>query len=371
MKVRSIEVRPEPGREKPTMMPPAPPVTIGFIIPGDIMTPTGGYRYDRMVMEGLGEFGIKVVHVPLSPGYPAPDPATRRATATLIRNIAVDLWLVDGLAFGAFGPVELAAFNRPVIALVHHALCDETGLDPATATALLHSEKQALASATAVIVTSPQTAARVCDLFGLKTTRVHVAVPGVIGPVLPDEQRSHKLRLLCVGSVSPRKGYDLLVQALAPLKGQAWHLNIAGRLDDADTTRDLRQQIEQAGLAQSVTLCGALGDEELASLWTSHDALLFPSRYEGYGMVLTEALAHGLAVLCSDQVPAAEGLPAPAVMRLGVLDRQGWTSQIAAWLETPERVRTAKQAARDIARTLPQWRDTAAQIADIIQGITR
>jgi len=353
------------------MMPPAPPVTIGFIIPGDIMTPTGGYRYDRMVMEGLGEFGIKVVHVPLSPGYPAPDPATRRATATLIRNTAVDLWLVDGLAFGAFGPVELAAFNRPVIALVHHALCDETGLDPATATALLHSEKQALASATAVIVTSPQTAARVCDLFGLKTTRVHVAVPGVIGPVLPDEQRSHKLRLLCVGSVSPRKGYDLLVQALAPLKGQAWHLNIAGRLDDADTTRDLRQQIEQAGLAQSVTLCGALGDEELASLWTSHDALLFPSRYEGYGMVLTEALAHGLAVLCSDQVPAAEGLPAPAVMRLGVLDRQGWTSQIAAWLETPERVRTAKQAARDIARTLPQWRDTAAQIADIIQGITR
>jgi hypothetical protein len=97
-------------------------------------------------------------------------------------------------------------------------------------------------------------------------------------------------------------------------------------------------------------------------------------RLDDFGVVVLrvrDVLAHGLAVLCSDQVPASQGLPAPAVMRLGVLDRQGWTSQIAAWLETPERVRTAKQAARDIARTLSQWRDTAAQIADIIQGITR
>ncbi|NBS01746.1 MAG: glycosyltransferase family 1 protein, partial [Rhizobiales bacterium] len=192
----------------------ARPLTIGFAIPGDLSTPTGGYRYDRMVMDGLGAFGISVIHVPLSARYPAPDQDTRHATADLIRHTKVDLWLVDGLAFGAFGPVELAAFTVPVIALVHHALCDETGIDADTAAGLLASENQALASAKAVIVTSPQTAGRVHHLFGLAADRVHVAVPGVVIPKLIEDQSRDRLALLCVGSVSPRKGYDLLVAAL-------------------------------------------------------------------------------------------------------------------------------------------------------------
>ena len=352
----------------------ARPLTIGFAIPGDLATPTGGYRYDRMVMDGLAEFGISVIHVPLSARYPAPDTATRHATADLIRRTQVDLWLVDGLAFGAFGPVELEAFatpfTMPVIALVHHALCDETGLDAATAAALLTSEQQALARAQAVIVTSPQTAERVRHLFGLATDLVHVAVPGVVAPEPVGGQSRDGLALLCVGSVSPRKGYDLLVSALAPLQGRAWHLSIAGRLDDQDTTEQLRRQIETSGLAGHITLCGALDDEALASLWASHDVLLFPSRYEGYGMVLTEALAHGLAVLCSDQVPAAQGLLAPAVTRLGVEDSQSWTRHIGAWLDTPQLVSTARQSARNTARQLPQWRDTAAAIAQIVHGLT-
>jgi len=349
----------------------ARPLTIGFAIPGDLATPTGGYRYDRMVMDGLGAFGISVIHVPLSARYPAPDQATRHATADLIRHTKVDLWLVDGLAFGAFGPVELAAFSVPVIALVHHALCDETGLDADTAAGLLASEKQALANANAVIVTSPQTADRVHHLLGLSADRVHVAVPGVVIPKLIEDHPRDRLSLLCVGSVSPRKGYDLLVAALAPLQGRAWHLNIAGRLDDRDTTESLRRQIDQSGLAGHITLCGALDDAALERLWASHDVLIFPSRYEGYGMVLTEALAHGLAVLCSDQVPAAEGLPAPAVTRLGVEDSQSWTRHIGAWLATPALVRTARQSARNTASLLPQWRDTAAGIAKIVHDLSQ
>lgn len=346
------------------------PFTIGFAIPGDLTTPTGGYRYDRMVMERLGEFGIGVIHVPLSGLYPAPDPATRQATAQLIRKTEVDLWLVDGLAFGAFGPLELAAFGKPVIALVHHALCDETGLDGPTAAALLASEKLALAATQAVIVTSEATSARIIHLFGLEADHVHVAVPGVTASLVQQGPEPETLRLLSVGSVSPRKGYDLLVAALAPLKDRPWHLTIAGRLDDQATTYLLRQQIIDHGLDDQITLSGALEDAELAKAWAAHDALLFPSRYEGYGMVLTEALAHGLAVLCSDQVPAAQGLPAPAVTRLGVEDRQGWTRQIGAWLDRPELISTAKQSARHLAGSLPQWRDTAVRIAHIIHRIS-
>ena len=343
-------------------------LTIGFAIPGDLSTPTGGYRYDRMVMDGLGEFGIKVIHIPMSAQYPTPDPATRQATARLINNAAVDLWLVDGLAFGAFDPVELSALKGPVIALVHHALCDETGLDQAVAGAFRETEKKALAFTEAVIVTSEQTSERICHLFGLEAAKVHVAVPGVMMPVLPDDRPSPTLRLLCVGSISQRKGYDLLIAALAPLQGQAWKLGIAGRLDDQDATRHLRQLIDNNGLAEQITLYGPLMDEELESMWARHDALLFPSRYEGYGMVLTEALAHGLPVLCSDQVPAAEGMPAPAVLQLGVEDRQEWTRQISRWLEMPELVSTAKHSARKTARLLPQWRDTTAKIANIIDS---
>lgn len=348
-------------------------IRIGFAIPGDLATPTGGYRYDAEIMRLLPDFGVRVLHIPLADCYPFPDEVARTSTIAAIKAHEVDLWLIDGLAFGAFGPMELAALQAPVIALLHHPLGDESGLEASQSERLYRSEHQALQHAKAVIVTSQATAHRVVSLFGLDEDHILVAVPGVRlnhdQDRLDAERDTKTLKLLAVGSVSPRKGYDVLISALAPLAGLDWHLTIAGRLDDLECVQRLQAQCASAGLSSSITWAGAVADETMETLWSSHDALLFPSRYEGYGMVLAEALAHGLAVVCSDQVPAARNLSKPAVFCLGLDDQTAWTSQIHHWLEDRQSLAFARQAARAVRGQLPQWRDSAALIAGLLHRL--
>jgi len=104
-----------------------------FLIPGDLDTPTGGFRYDRRMLEGLRALGWAVELISIGDGFPYPDrPALARAAATLGKVPDGETVLVDGLAFGVMA--ELAATHRArlrLIALVHHPLADETGLDPA------------------------------------------------------------------------------------------------------------------------------------------------------------------------------------------------------------------------------------------------
>src|SRR5262249_59614452 len=106
------------------------------------------------------------------------------------------------------------------------------------------------------------------------------------------------VNLLAVGSVIPRKGYDLLVAALARLRHLPWRLIIAGDCERSpQTSRRLRADIMRLGLADRITLLGALAAEEVAPLYLSADLFVLPSRFEGYGMAYTEAIAHGVPVI--------------------------------------------------------------------------
>ena len=126
------------------------PVKAAFAIPGDIDTPTGGYRYDREVLARAAGYGIDLRHVALPASFPFPAEADLAATAAQLAALPADaVLLADGLAFGAFPPAVLDAIRTPVVALVHHPLALESGLAVETAARLADSERQALARAAA------------------------------------------------------------------------------------------------------------------------------------------------------------------------------------------------------------------------------
>lgn len=344
-----------------------------FLVPGELDTRTGGYTYDRHIIEGLRARQWVVEVLSLGEGYPAPDAAALAFAARVIEGLPDGaLAVVDGLAFGVLPElVRLHAQRLNWVALVHHPLALETGLDAGRQQALFDSERRALAHARGVIVTSPATARALAD-FEVEPTRIAVVEPGTEPAPLATGSGGDVLSLLCVATITPRKGHALLIEALAGLKDRPWVLHCAGSLAmDAACASALAQAIDAHGLGERVLLHGEQGEAGLRALYDQADAFVLPSFHEGYGMALAEALAHGLPVISTragaipDTVPEAAGLlvaPGDAVELRAALQRLmddvAWRTQRAA-------------GARAARERLPSWVQSSARFAAALAAFTR
>ncbi len=343
---------------------------IVFAIPGDIELPTGGYAYDRRVLALLSQQGFAVTHLMLPDSYPAPMASDLMRTSELVQRTPTDcVLLIDGLAYGAMPDNVVSGFERRIVALVHHPLCLETGLSEQREQQLRISEQRALAHASAVICTSKATQRVLGEQFGVLPERLHVAEPGT-DPAPRARGTRVPLNFLAVGSVIPRKGYDLLIDALQPYRGRLWTLTIAGA-DDLDVVYSaaIKNRIIEAGLSSQVQMSGPVPPADLADLYDRADVFVMPSRYEGYGMVMTEALARGLAVICTTGVAAAGTIAAAAVFKIETGNVQSLTTAIGKALDDDGWRQNLADAAWAAARNLPTWNDTATRIADVLRRV--
>ena len=288
-----------------------------FLVPGDLETPTGGYRYGRRILEGLRTLRWEVEHRALDGSFPFPSRKALERAAGLLSGIPDrETVVVDGLAFGALPEVaESHGQHLGLIALVHHPLWLETGLDPRRAESLRVSETRALARARRVIVTSPATA-RLLQDHGVPADRIRVVTPGVDPAPAATGSAGPDLQLLCVATLTPRKGHDVLLRALAPLAPLPWHLHCVGSLDrDRHWAAELLRLRRDLGLDERVSFTGALGQAELDQRYVQSDLFVLPTRFEGYGMVVAEALARGLPLV----VTRTGALPDLVTPRAGIL----------------------------------------------------
>lgn len=346
---------------------------VAFAIPGDLALPTGGYAYDRHVLRLLPGCGVEVEHIALPGGYPSPTAAdleeTRRLVSATSRS---DVLFIDGLAYGAMPAGLVRRFDRRIVAMVHHPLCLETGVPPARAAELKRLETEALALARAVVVSSATTGHTLTSDFGVSPAKLTVAEPGTTPQTRARGSGSGPLRLLAVGSVVPRKGYDVLVEAMQPLKVLDWQLDIAGALDRSpDTVRELVKQIAGLGLQDRVRLLGPVDDTRLSELYDQCDLFVMSSHYEGYGMVLTEALSRGLAIVTTTGGAAEQTVPDGAALKVepGSPRALAWT--LGRAIEDRKIRQSLSDAAWEAASRLPRWEDTARTIAGVIEEVGR
>jgi len=341
-------------------------IDVRFLIPGDLATPTGGYAYARRLLADLAAHGVDATAVPLPGSFPHPTPGDLAATQIAIAGTRQDaVLLVDGLAYGALPPKVVAcAGSRPIVALVHHPLGLEAGLGADDALRLVASERTALALATRVVVTSRFTRSLLVAEFGVPAGRISVAEPGTDPAPRATGGGSRRVSLLAVGAVTPRKGFDLLVQALATLTDLDWHLTIAGACDRSpDHVAALRRTIASDGLGGWITLAGAVSPDRLAELYDRADIMVSASLFEGYGMALAEALAHGLPVVATTGGAAAETVPDGACLKVAPGDATALAAALRLMVGDPEHRRATADAAWAAGQALPRWRDTAAIVA--------
>ncbi|MFZ1326205.1 MAG: glycosyltransferase family 4 protein, partial [Candidatus Contendobacter sp.] len=291
-----------------------------FLIPGDLATRTGGYLYDRHMIAGLTALGWQIAVHGLDASFPLPTAAALAGAEAVCAALPEQaLTVVDGLALGALPTVVARHQQRlRLVGLVHHPLALETGLEAVTRQRLYASERAALAQVRGVIVTSPATARALAD-YGVGPERCAVVPPGTAPAALAQGSRGGDLLLLCVASLTPRKGHAVLFRALARLPAALrWRLRCVGSPDLAPVTADeLRRLAAELGLTDRIAFIGELAAAALAVEYQQADLFVLPSYYEGYGMALAEALARGLPVVSTtagaipDTVPTAAGLLTP------------------------------------------------------------
>ena len=377
-------------------------IEAAFAVPGDLMQRTGGYIYARRVLELLALFRIAADHLALPEGYPAPSPNELATTARILAELPPSkVLLVDGLAYGAMPAEIIARAQCPIVALVHHPLCLETGLSAERQAQLKATETAALALARRVIVTSPTTARVLLGQFAVPADKLTVAVPGTdpaaslsvrtrlasaamrqshgagsapsagaAGGGFAGSAASARLELLAVGSVVPRKGYDLLVQALASFKHLDWRLTIAGDRDRSpETTAAIEAIIKGCRVSDRVRLIGAVDESVLAALYAGTDLFVAASLYEGYGMVLSEALAHGLPIITTTGGAAAETVPDACAIKVPPGDVKALAAALQTAMHDAPLRRQLAAAAWSAGQNLPRWEETARIISLVLKEV--
>ncbi len=353
-----------------------------FVVPGPLDQRTGGYIYDARIVEGLRRRHWQVVVHELAGEFPAGDARARSSLAGTLAGLPAGARVViDGLAVGALPElVHPERLRLQLLALVHLLLADETGLDGAQRDRFVALERDALAACTGVLATSACTAGRVAQL-GVATAAIRAVPPGTDpAPLAAGPGPGAPPRLLCVASVTPRKGQDVLVRALARLADRPWSCVCAGSLHRAPAfARAVEQQVLAAGLAPRIAFPGECGAEAVGALYDTSSVFVLPSHAEGFGMVLTEALARGLPVVSTtggaipDTVPPAAGLlvaPGDAAALAGALAELLPAAAGRPASGAAARLAQLAAAARRHAASLPDWAAATDTFAAAVTDLT-
>ena len=281
--------------------------------------------------------------------------------------------VVDGLAFGVLPDAAAKlSLTHPLIAMVHHPLALETGATATQAAQLRASERAALAHARNVIANSPQTARTLVADYAVPQERITVAPPGTDRPAVMRRNTAavgSPVALLTVGSIVPRKGYDVLTQALATLIDLPWRLTIVGDCSrDVACTARLRADIAAYRLGPRVTIEDSAPDERLVALYQTADLFVLPSHYEGFGMAYAEAIAYGLPVVGTTGGAIPDTVPASAGVLVPPGDATALAAALRRLLESPAERERLAAGAQATAQQLPTWRGSAELFSRAIEG---
>jgi glycosyltransferase involved in cell wall biosynthesis len=342
-----------------------------FAVPGDLTTPTGGYRYDRRIIEELRRLGWHVDVANIGDSFPFPSIAERATALAILSAVPAGCPMVlDGLAFGALPEAGALRSRTPLIALVHQPLALHSGLDRTQADVLRASERAALAATAHVVVTSEATARIVVTDYNIPAQRVSVVRPGNDPAPSAPGSNDGVIRLLSIGSVVPDKGYDLLIAALVALDDMPWRLTIAGdRTRNPAAAAQLDADIEAYSLGDRVTVLGAVPAERIFELYLTSDIFVLASRFEGYGMALAEAIGHGLPVVSTTAGAIPDTVPAEAGLLVPPDDTVALAQALRRLIGDPAERRRLATNAREAAAQFPTWQDSARLFARAIETI--
>ncbi len=333
---------------------------LALLVPGPFSTVSGGYGYDRRLVEGFRAGGHTVSVVELDGRHPLPDEAATAAARAALDRVPEDTRLIlDGLGLPAFAPFAEELERRRAVALIHHPTAIEPGVPEEDRAALKALEAALFPRMARLVATSRLTADRLPLEFPVSAERIGVVEPGTDPAARARGSGGPGCAILSVGVLTPRKGHDVLLRALAKLTDLDWTLTVAGAPRDRTHARTLAALAEELAIAERVTFAGEVDQPALEVLYAGADLFALATRWEGYGMAAAEALARGLPVAVTAGGAIADVVPHTA----GILAPPGDVTSYSRAMRRPIydtalRAEMA-EAAWQAGQALPRWADRA------------
>jgi glycosyltransferase involved in cell wall biosynthesis len=357
-------------------------VHVGLLIYGSLDTISGGFIYDRHLVQYLREQGdrVEIIALPWRPYLRSLPDNLNRGLARRLRQARFDILIQDELMHPSCFWLNRRlrpGIAYPIVALAHHLRCREQHPAlPNRVYALV--EQNYLNSVDACICVSRTTQKDVEALAGAGRPLV-VAAPGkdgLPGSITPGEIMARAavagpLQIIFVGNLIPRKELHTLLTALAQLSGDCWRLTVAGSLDlDKSYVQAIRRQLGELGLASRVTLLGPLPAGELAAQYAASHLLAVPSSYEGFGIVYIEGMHFGLPAIASTAGAAREIItPGENGFLVDPGDAAGLAQCLRTLMTNRRRLAEMSLAAHRRAAGHPTWNESAARIRAFLQDL--
>jgi glycosyltransferase involved in cell wall biosynthesis len=322
------------------------------------------------VISGLRKRGFEIEEVVAGGAAPKEQRTAAPRFGSTFDPSRFDAIVVDALARIAVSQhLDLWLSLRPVVALVHELPSIAGGGSwPETGPSEREYEEPLMCADRLVAVSDH--GRNVLLGRGVSPGRIHVVPPGFDGVpvgVGSRAQRGGPVRALCVAQWMERKGILTLVEAWTLRERKGAVLELIGETDaDPDYAVLVSDAIEAAPQG-SIVVSGCVDDAALGASYAAADLFVLPSRYEGYGIVYAEALAHGLPIIACDVGPIPELVGREAAVLVRPDDRETLSAALGLLLGDPTlRARMSAAASRRASR-LPRWEDTVASFEQVLR----
>jgi glycosyltransferase involved in cell wall biosynthesis len=343
---------------------------VAFVTVGDTGRLTGGYLYNARVLAELRERGIGVQEIVPCGASPEEQEEVAPRLGTLLDPRRFDMVVVDALARIVCAPwLDSWREERPVVAMVHELP------SVAASNAQLDREREyeePLLRADRLISVSGH-GGSILENRGVPAARIRIVPPGFdrFPPASGSSSpvRDGTVRALCVAQWIPRKGIVDLVQAWTLHERPGAALDLIGETDaDPAYAASVRAAIA-ASPAAPIVVSGPVDDAALAAAYAAADLFVLPSRYEGYGVVYAEALAHGLPVIACNVGPVPELVGQDAALLVEPGDVEALSGALDLLLQDAALRERMSSAARRRAEELPRWKDTTTGFLRVLKEV--
>jgi glycosyltransferase involved in cell wall biosynthesis len=336
---------------------------VAFVTVGDTSRLTGGYLYNTRTLAALRERGVAVEEIVPCGASPAEQEEAVPRLGSHLDPRRFDVVVVDALARIVCAPhLDRWRRERPVVAMVHELpsiAAPKAGLEREYEEPLLRAER---------LICVSEHGRSILQGRGVPAARIRVVPPGFDrlpkGGGNEPPVRDRTVRALCVAQWIPRKGILELVRAWTIHERPGAALELVGETDaDPAYAASVRAAVVDA----SITVSGPVDDAALGAAYAAADLFVLPSRYEGYGVVYAEALAHGLPVVACNVGPVPDLVGEEAALLVPPGDVEALSGALDLLLKDAALRERMSSAARRRAEELPRWEDTTAGFLRVLE----